>query len=106
MYAVLKTGGKQYKVAVDDVIVVEKLAAEAGDSVDLDEVLMLGDGESSTVGRPVIDGARVTARVLEQKHSDKIIVFKKKRRKNYRRTRGHRQDVTVLRITDIHAAGE
>ena len=106
MYAVLKTGGKQYKVAVDDVIVVEKLAAEAGDSVDLDEVLMLGDGESSTVGRPVIDGARVTARVLEQKRSDKIIVFKKKRRKNYRRTRGHRQDVTVLRITDIHAAGE
>ncbi len=106
MYAVLKTGGKQYKVAVDDVIVVEKLVAEAGDSVDLDEVLMLGDGESSTVGRPVIDGARVTARVLEQKRSDKIIVFKKKRRKNYRRTRGHRQDVTVLRITDIQAAGE
>ncbi len=106
MYAVLKTGGKQYKVAVDDVIVVEKLAAEAGDSVDLDEVLMLGDGESSTVGRPVVAGARVTARVLEQKRSDKIIVFKKKRRKNYRRTRGHRQDVTVLRITDIHAAGE
>lgn len=106
MYAVLKTGGKQYKVAVDDVIVVEKLAAEAGDSVDLDEVLMLGDGESSTVGRPVIAGARVTARVLEQKRSDKIIVFKKKRRKNYRRTQGHRQDVTVLRITDIHAAGE
>ena len=106
MYAVLKTGGKQYKVAVDDVIVVEKLAAEAGDSVDLDEVLMLGDGESSTVGRPLVSGARVTARVLEQKRSDKIIVFKKKRRKNYRRTRGHRQDVTVLRITDIHAAGE
>ncbi|MCY4589693.1 MAG: 50S ribosomal protein L21 [Alphaproteobacteria bacterium] len=106
MYAVLKTGGKQYKVAVDDVIVVEKLAAEAGDNVDLDEVLMVGDGESSTVGRPVIAGARVTARVLEQKRSDKIIVFKKKRRKNYRRTRGHRQDVTVLRITDIHAAGE
>ncbi len=106
MYAVLKTGGKQYKVAVNDVIVVEKLAAEAGDSVDLDEVLMLGEGESSTVGRPVIAGARVTARVLEQKRSDKIIVFKKKRRKNYRRTQGHRQDVTVLRITDIHAAGE
>ena len=102
MYAVLKTGGKQYKVAVNDVIIVEKLAGEAGDSIDLDEVLMLGDGEASTVGTPMVSGARVTARVLEQKRGDKIIVFKKKRRKNYRRTRGHRQDQTVLRITDIH----
>jgi large subunit ribosomal protein L21 len=102
MYAVLKTGGKQYKVAENDVIIVEKLAAEAGSSVDLDEVLMIGDGESTKVGTPTLDGAKV----LEQKRGKKVIVFKKKRRQNYRRTRGHRQELTVLRITDILADGK
>jgi large subunit ribosomal protein L21 len=106
MYAVLKTGGKQYKVAENDVIIVEKLVAEAGSTIDLDEVLMIGDGETSKVGTPNLDGAKVTAEVLEQKRGKKVIVFKKKRRQNYRRTRGHRQELTVLRITDILADGK
>ena len=106
MYAVLKTGGKQYKVAENDVIIVEKLAAEAGSNIDLDEVLMIGDGEASTVGTPTVVGAKVTAEVLEQKRGKKVIVFKKKRRQNYRRTRGHRQELTVLRITDILSDGK
>jgi large subunit ribosomal protein L21 len=106
MYAVLKTGGKQYKVAENDVIIVEKLVAEAGSNIDLDEVLMIGDGEASTVGTPTIVGAKVTAEVLEQKRGKKVIVFKKKRRQNYRRTRGHRQELTVLRITDILSDGK
>ena len=106
MYAVLKTGGKQYKVAPNDVIIVEKLAAEAGTSIDLDDVLMISDGDSMTVGTPMLDGAKVSAQVLEQKRGKKIIVFKKKRRQNYRRTIGHRQELTVLRITDILAAGQ
>lgn len=106
MYAVLKTGGKQYKVAENDVIIVEKLVAEAGTKIDLDEVLMVGDGETAKVGTPTVDGAKVTAEVLEQKRGKKVIVFKKKRRQNYRRTRGHRQELTVLRITDILADGK
>jgi large subunit ribosomal protein L21 len=106
MYAVLKTGGKQYKVAQNDIIIVEKLAAEAGSTIDLDEVLMIGDGETASVGNPNLDGAKVTAEVLEQKRGKKVIIFKKKRRQNYRRTRGHRQELTVLRITDIFADGK
>ena len=106
MYAVLKTGGKQYKVAPNDIIMVEKLAADAGTSIEIDEVLMIGDNQTSTVGAPLIEGARVAAEVLEQKRAKKITVFKKKRRQNYRRTIGHRQELTVLRITDILAAGE
>ncbi len=91
MFAVIKTGGKQYKVAKDDVIRVEKLPGEAGQAVEFAEVLMLG-GEA---------GATVKATVLEQIRDDKIIVFKKKRRKKYRRTAGHRQSLTVLRVTEI-----
>ena len=106
MYAVLKTGGKQYKVAPNDISMVEKLVADAGTSIEIDQVLMIGDDETSTVGAPLIEGARVAAEVLEQKRGKKIIVFKKKRRQNYRRTIGHRQELTVLRITDILAAGE
>ena len=106
MYAVLKTGGKQYKVAQNDIIIVEKLVAEAGSTIDLDEVLMIGDGETASVGTPNLDGAKVTAEVLEQKRGKKVIIFKKKRRQNYRRTRGHRQELTVLRITDIFADGK
>jgi large subunit ribosomal protein L21 len=105
MYAVIKTGGKQYKVAKDDVIVVEKLAGEPGSSVDIGEVLLVGDDKAQTVGAPLVDGASVAAEVVEQKRDKKIIVFKKKRRKNYRRKNGHRQNVTVLRITDILTAG-
>ncbi len=106
MYAVIKTGGKQYRVAKDDVIVVERLAGSAGDKIELDQVLMLDDGKGPTLGTPLVDGARVAATVLDQSRGDKIIVFKKKRRKNYRRTMGHRQDLTVLRITDILAEGK
>ena len=106
MYAVLKTGGKQYKVSENDVIIVERLSGESGANINLDKVLMIGEGENATVGTPIIEGAFVTAEVLEHKRGDKITVFKKKRRKNYRRTMGHRQELTVLRITDILAAGE
>jgi large subunit ribosomal protein L21 len=107
MFAVLKTGGKQYKVAKDDVIKVEKLAGEAGDKIELKEILMLGgakeDGSDAVVGTPLVAGASVKAEVLEQGRGNKIIVFKKKRRQNYRRKKGHRQDLTVLRILDIKA---
>ncbi len=103
MFAVVRTGGKQYRVAKNDVIGVEKLAGKAGDMVELGEVLMLGDGAKTTLGAPLVEGARVVATILEQTRGPKIIVFKKKRRKNYRRKKGHRQDVTVLRITDIAA---
>ena len=106
MYAVVKTVGKQYRVAKDDVLTVEKLDGDAGASVELDEVLAMDDGKGLTVGAPLVDGARVAAKVLEQKKSDKVVIFKKKRRKNYRRTRGHRQQLTVIRITDILAKGQ
>jgi len=106
MYAVIKTGGKQYKVAKNDVIQVEKLAAEAGKSVSLDEVLLVADDKGVTVGAPTVDGASVSATVLEQARGDKIVVFKKKRRHNYRRKAGHRQDLTVLRIGDIKTGGK
>jgi large subunit ribosomal protein L21 len=101
MYAVIKTGGKQYRVANGDIIEVEKLTAEAGSTISLAPVLMFNDDKSSTVGTPIVEGAAVSAEVLEQTRADKIIVFKKKRRKGYRRTMGHRQDLTVLRITDV-----
>ena len=106
MYAVIKTGGKQYKVAKNDVIEVEKLAGEAGKSVSLDEVLLVADDKGVTVGAPTVDGASVSATVLEQGRADKIVVFKKKRRHNYRRKAGHRQDITVLRIGDIKTGGK
>lgn len=105
MFAVVKTGGKQYRVAKDDVIRVEKLTAEPGEKIALSDVLMIDDGGSKTVGAPLIEGAAVEAEVVEQMRADKIIVFKKKRRQNYRRKNGHRQHLTVLKITDIRASG-
>jgi large subunit ribosomal protein L21 len=107
MYAVIKTGGKQYRVASGDVIKVEKLDGEVGKTVDFDQVLMVGGegaDDGARIGTPLIDGAKVTAEVLEQSRADKVLIFKKKRRKNYRRTRGHRQWQTVLRIGDIKVA--
>jgi large subunit ribosomal protein L21 len=105
MYAVVKTGGKQYRVAPGAVIKVERLEAEVGATIALDQVLMIGDnGDASKVGAPLVDGASVAAEVLEQSRAPNIIVFKKKRRKNYRRKRGHRQLQTVLRIQDIAVA--
>ncbi len=105
MFAVIRTGGKQYRVAKDDIINVEKLDGSEGVSVTLDQVLMIGDDKSATIGAPLVAGASVTATVLEQARAGKIIVFKKKRRKNYRRKAGHRQNLTVLRINDIRTAG-
>jgi large subunit ribosomal protein L21 len=105
MYAVIKTGGKQYRVAHGDVIKVERLAGEVGQTIAFEHVLMVGgDGDDARIGAPLLDGARVTAEVLEQAKAPKIIVFKKKRRKNYRRKHGHRQFQTVLRIQDIAVA--
>jgi large subunit ribosomal protein L21 len=104
MYAVIRTGGKQYKVAKNDVVVVEKLSAEAGKTVQLDDVLMVVDGATAKVGSPTLAGASVTATVLEQAKGDKVIVFKKRRRKNSRRKNGHRQFETTLRIVDIKVA--
>ncbi|GAB4189885.1 MAG: hypothetical protein OHK0024_30450 [Thalassobaculales bacterium] len=103
MYAVIKTGGKQYKVAEGDTITVERLAGEAGGTVQLAEVLLLGDGDSVTAGTPVVAGASVTATLLEHKRGEKLVVFKKRRRKNSRRRTGHRQDLTVLKVTGISA---
>ena len=106
MFAVIKTGGKQYKIAKDDVIRVEKIDGDAGATVELREVMMIGKGADVTVGTPLIEGAVVTFEVVEQTRCAKIIVFKKKRRKDYQRTRGHRQDLTVLRVTDISPDGK
>ena len=106
MYAVIKTGGKQYRVAPDDVIKVERLAGDAGDKVKITDVLMVGGDGEPMIGAPIVEGATVTAELVEQTRGKKIIVFKKKRRKNYRRTHGHRQDLTVLRITEIAAGGK
>jgi large subunit ribosomal protein L21 len=104
MYAVIKTGGKQYKVATNDIILVEKIEAEPGSTVNLDQVLMLGDGANVTIGQPTVKGASVAAEVIEQAKGDKVIIFKKNRRHNYRRKNGHRQLLTALKITNIQAA--
>ncbi len=107
MFAVIKTGGKQYKIAKDDVIVVEKLTGDAGAAIEIEDVLMIGEpGKEPTVGAGGLDKASVSAEVVEQTRGDKIIVFKKNRRHNYRRKKGHRQDLTVLRITGINATGK
>ena len=96
-FAIFQTGGKQYRVAQGDIIKVEKLNAEG--TVEFDQVLMVGD----KIGTPLVEGAKIVAEVIEQKRADKILVFKKKRRQNYRRTAGHRQYITVLKITEIKA---
>ena len=106
MFAVIKTGGKQYKVAKDDVIVVEKLDGEAGAAVAFSHVLMVGEGAETKAGTPFVEGATVAAEVVEQTRGDKILIFKKKRRKNHRRLNGHRQDLTVVKITDILTDGK
>ncbi len=107
MFAVIRTGGKQYRVAPNDIIKIEKIAGAPGDIVELAEVLLLGSAdESPKAGGPTIAGALVAAEVLEQTRADKIVVFKKKRRKNYRRKKGHRQEMTLLRITEILTDGK
>lgn len=106
MYAVIKTGGKQYRVVADDVLEIEKIAGEAGEMISFDEVLMIGGDGAPTVGTPMVDGASVSAEVVEQKRGRKIIVFKKKRRKNYRRKNGHRQELTRVRVLEVLAKGQ
>ena len=106
MYAVVKTGGKQYRVAKDDTILVEKLEANEGAQVTLDQVMMLGDGDTVTVGRPTVANATVEAQVISQTRGPKILIFRRKRRKNHRRLQGHRQDLTLLKITDISSSGK
>ena len=101
MYALVKTGGKQYRVAKDDTILVERIAAEEGAEVILNDIVMLGDGDKVTIGTPAVDGAAVSATVVRQTRGPKIIIFRRKRRKNHRRTQGHRQDLTLLKINDI-----
>jgi large subunit ribosomal protein L21 len=103
MYAVIKTGGKQYRVAANQVIKIERLEGEVGSTITFPEVLMVG-GEVPVVGTPTVAGAAVTATVLEQTRGEKLIIFKKKRRKNYRRRNGHRQHLTVVRIAEIAVA--
>jgi len=103
MYAVVKTGGKQYKVRPGQMVRVEKLEGAVGDTIALSDVLLIGGGESVQIGRPQIEGASVQAQIVEQGRAKKIIVFKKKRRKGYHKKQGHRQYYTQLRINEINA---
>ncbi len=103
MYAIVRTGGKQYQVACGDQVRVEKLEGNIGESIDLSEVLMVVDGEDVKVGRPVLENAKVTATIAEQGRAKKVIVFKKKRRKGYRLKQGHRPSFTALKIEAISA---
>jgi len=102
MYAIVRTGGKQYQVASGDQVRVEKLAGNVGDTIELSDVLMIVDGAEVIVGKPSVEGAKVTATITEQDRQKKIRVFKKKRRKGYRLTRGHRQSYTALKIAEIN----
>jgi large subunit ribosomal protein L21 len=105
MFAVIKTGGKQYRVAANDLLKVEKVTGNAGDIVHFSEVLMVGEGEGAAVGAPTVAGALVTAEVVEQGRAAKVIAFKKRRRQNSKRTRGHRQHLTTIRIAEILTGG-
>lgn len=106
MYAVVKTGGKQYRVSEGQTFEVEKLAGNPGETINLDEVLLVADDNGVTLGRPRVEGARVEARVLGQDRHRKVLVFKLKRRKRYRRKVGHRQPFTALQVTAIHAGAQ
>lgn len=101
MYAIIKTGGKQYQVSAGDRLMVEKLDGNIGDSIELSEVLLVADGDAVTVGKPVVEGAKVVATITDQGKHRKIKVFKKKRRKGYRLMKGHRQPYTALKIADV-----
>ncbi len=104
MYAVIKTGGKQYRVAENDILTIERLTGEAGAKIEFGEVLMVGEGENVKIGAPLVAGAKVTAELVEQTRGPKLITLKKRRRKNSRRKRGHRQDLSLVRITGIIGA--
>jgi len=104
MYAVIKTGGKQYRVSSDDVLNIERLAGEASSTIEFTDVMMVGSGDSVKVGTPTVAGAKVVAELVEQTRGPKLIAFKKRRRKSSRRKKGHRQDLTKIRITEIVGA--
>jgi len=105
MYAVIKTGGKQYRVATNELLEIERLQGDNGSTIEFGEVLMLGgEGTAITIGAPFIKGAKVTAELVDQTRGPKLIAFKKRRRKNSRRKKGHRQDLTLVRITSITGA--
>ena len=104
MFAVIKTGGKQYRVTADEVLTIEKVAGDAGATVEFTEVLMVAGSAEPKIGKPTIAGAKVTAEVVEQGRARKVIAFKKRRRKNSRRKRGHRQEQTTVRIKEIVGA--
>ena len=106
MFAVIKTGGKQYRVAANDLLKIEKLEAQVGDIVEIGHVLAHGEGENVTFGAPFVEGALVTAEVVEQSKSRTVIAFKKRRRKNSRRKRGYRHEFSVIRITEILTDGK
>ena len=106
MYAVIRTGGKQYKVAKNDVITIERLAADKDGLVRFGDVLMLGDGSKTTIGTPLVSGAAVAGAYLDDVRGDKVLIFKKKRRHNYRRKNGHRQDLALVQIIDILTDGK
>lgn len=101
MYAVIRTGGKQYKVGPGDIVRVEKLAGNTGDTVTLSDILLISQEGDIKIGQPTVAGAQVTGKIVDQARADKIIVFKKKRRKGYRKKQGHRQPYTALKIEDI-----
>ena len=103
MYAVIKTGGKQYRVSAGENLKIERISADVGSEVVLDQVLMVGDGDMVSVGAPLVDGASIKATVLAHGRGDKIRIFKMRRRKHYRKTQGHRQDYTEIRIDNIAA---
>jgi large subunit ribosomal protein L21 len=100
-YAVIKTGGKQYRVSANDTIEIERLPGEAGGTIHFKEILMIGGTAGTKIGTPFLSGASVTAELVEQSRGPKVIAFKKRRRKNSRRKRGHRQDLTIVKITSI-----
>jgi len=104
MFAVIKTGGKQYRVVANEEIIVMTLAGEAGEKITFADVLMLADGDNIQLGAPLVTGAKVIGEIVAQARGPKVIAFKKRRRKNSKRKRGHRQDLTVVRITEILAA--
>jgi large subunit ribosomal protein L21 len=103
MYAVITTGGKQYKVSPGDVVRVESLDAKKGDTVELKEVYMIADGDNVSVGKPTLASAKVTAEVVEEGRGEKLVIFKHRRRKGFRRTNGHRQNYTAIKVKDIIA---
>lgn len=106
MFAIMKTGGKQYTVRQDDVITIERLDGESGDKIVVEDVLMLGDGDNVTVGNPYVDGASVSCEIVEQGRGEKIIVFKKRRRQKSERTKGHRQNLSTIKVLEILTGGK